>query len=243
MSIPSRIIKNIFIRRYIGRCAVFAPIDLTAIPQSGCAMRGVFVFLFLVRVRPGRCRTRPGRKRWRPIRQLPRRPPTPAKPPASAIIPGSPLAALTGAAAPATPANGAERRPHPFGTAALGLSVTRFLDREAAEPVMDFVSAIQKSTTLTPVWHWLVGFGSDPARRAGPAGYCPGAGDHAAAGGAHRHPDPPVADPAARHAGAAGAGAATVRQVSRPRRSAQGAARNDSRRRRRKRYPRRSREK
>jgi small conductance mechanosensitive channel len=88
--------------------------------------------------------------------------PTAAKP-ASTIIPGSPLAALTGAA-PA-PEN-AENPPSPFGTEALGLSVTHLITVEATGTVVEFVSAIQKSTRLTPVWQWLQSFGTDPVRRA-----------------------------------------------------------------------------
>jgi small-conductance mechanosensitive channel len=89
---------------------------------------------------------------------------SPAPPAPSTIIPGSPLAALTGAAAPATPATG-NNPASPFGTAALGLSVTKILDHDAAEPVNDFITAIRKSTTLTPVWSWLGSFGNNPARQ------------------------------------------------------------------------------
>jgi small-conductance mechanosensitive channel len=88
----------------------------------------------------------------------------PAKPPPSTIIPGSPLAALTGAASPAAPANG-DNTALPFGTEALGLSVTNILDHDAAVPITDFISAIRKSTTLTPVWKWLTGFNDNPARQ------------------------------------------------------------------------------
>jgi small conductance mechanosensitive channel len=87
----------------------------------------------------------------------------PAKPAVSTIIPGSPLAALTGAAT--TPASAAATPPSPFGTEALGLSVTRFITTETTDTVVDFAHAIKKSTTLTPVWQWLQGFGSDPVRR------------------------------------------------------------------------------
>ncbi len=83
--------------------------------------------------------------------------------PASTIIPGSPLAALTGAA---PPAENAENPPSPFGTEALGLSVTHLITVEVTGTVVDFVSAIQKSTRLTPVWQWLRSFGTDPVRRA-----------------------------------------------------------------------------
>jgi len=89
---------------------------------------------------------------------------TPGKQASSTIIPGSPLAALTGAAAPAAPAN-ANDTASPFGTEALGLSVTNILDHDAAVPITDFVSAIRKSTTLTPVWTWLGSFRGNPARQ------------------------------------------------------------------------------
>jgi small-conductance mechanosensitive channel len=87
--------------------------------------------------------------------------PAPAKPAASAIIPGSPLAALTGAA----PAPDAENAPSPFGTDALGLSVTNMISREASGTLGDFGRAIRKSTRLAPVWQWLASFASDPVRR------------------------------------------------------------------------------
>jgi len=87
----------------------------------------------------------------------------PAKPAVSTIIPGSPLAALTGAA---PDADTAENPPSPFGTEALGMSVTHLITVEATGTVVDFVSAVQKSTRLTPVWQWLQSFGSDPVRRA-----------------------------------------------------------------------------
>ena len=87
--------------------------------------------------------------------------PAPAKAPA--IIPGSPLAALTGAGAPAAQNN--ENEPSPFGTETLGLSVTELVSREAAGTVVDFVNAIQRSTVLTPVWHWLESFPRDGARQ------------------------------------------------------------------------------
>jgi small conductance mechanosensitive channel len=86
----------------------------------------------------------------------------PAKP-VSTIIPGSPLAALTGA--PSPPSDNAENPPSPFGTAALGLSVTNLIAKETRGTVVEFASAIQKSTTLTPVWQWLRSFAGDPVRR------------------------------------------------------------------------------
>jgi small conductance mechanosensitive channel len=86
---------------------------------------------------------------------------TPAKATASAIIPGSPLAALTGAA-PATPAAG----PDPFGTDHLGLSILGEVTDDARTTIGDFAEAIRRSTQLTPVIEWLHGFATAPNRRA-----------------------------------------------------------------------------
>jgi small conductance mechanosensitive channel len=86
-----------------------------------------------------------------------------AKPADSAIIPGSPLAALTGAGAGAIAAN--DTAPSPFGTDALGLSVTDLISHDAARTIGDFLEAVQKSTELTPVWRWLQSFGTSPDRR------------------------------------------------------------------------------
>jgi small conductance mechanosensitive channel len=86
-----------------------------------------------------------------------------AKPAASAIIPGSPLAALTGATA-AAPAN-VENGPTPFGTESLGLSVANLISLEATRPLLAFISAVQKATTLTPLWQWFGSFRNAPARR------------------------------------------------------------------------------
>jgi small-conductance mechanosensitive channel len=88
---------------------------------------------------------------------------TPAKP-QSTIIPGSPLAALTGAGTAANPEND-EDEPSPFGTNALGLSVTDLISHEAAGTVVDFLSAIRRSTALTPVWQWLESFPGDGVRQ------------------------------------------------------------------------------
>jgi small conductance mechanosensitive channel len=86
-----------------------------------------------------------------------------AKPAVSAIIPGSPLAALTGATT-AAPAN-VETGPTPFGTEALGLSAANFISQDATRPLLAFISAVHKSTRLTPVWQWLGSFPSTPARQ------------------------------------------------------------------------------
>ena len=87
---------------------------------------------------------------------------TAAPPKASTIIPGSPLAAIAGAAPP--PSQSAQNPPSPFGTGDLGLSVTNLISRETSGTVHDFIAAIQKSTELTPVWHWLGSFPANPAR-------------------------------------------------------------------------------
>ncbi len=88
----------------------------------------------------------------------------PAKP-ASAIIPGSPLAALTAAAAPSA-ADADANTPAPFGTTLFGFALANTLGGEAAHTFDDFLSAIRRSTQLTPVWQWLRGFSQYPLRRA-----------------------------------------------------------------------------
>jgi small conductance mechanosensitive channel len=75
------------------------------------------------------------------------------------IIPGSPLAALTGAAAP--PA----ATPDPFGTDNLGLSIIDRAAGDAQSSAAEFVDAIRRSTELTPVIEWLHDFGTDQTRR------------------------------------------------------------------------------
>jgi len=93
---------------------------------------------------------------------------TPSKAMASAIIPGSPLAALTGSVpagvAPASAAT-ADDTPTPFGTNDLGFPLVTALSREAADTVSDFTQAIGRSMRLAPVWSWLQGFSSNPALR------------------------------------------------------------------------------
>jgi small conductance mechanosensitive channel len=87
---------------------------------------------------------------------------TPAKATTAAIIPGSPLAALTGAVPPDADAN----TPAPFGTDSIGLSLTRALGQDAANTFGEFASAVQQSTRLTPVFDWLTSFATIPSRRA-----------------------------------------------------------------------------
>jgi small conductance mechanosensitive channel len=93
---------------------------------------------------------------------------TPAKAAASAIIPGSPLAALTGAAPAAAPPSGAtpQNAPDPFGSDSFGLSIIDHITAGASSTVFDFAAAIQHSTELTPVFHWLKTYNADPIRRA-----------------------------------------------------------------------------
>lgn len=82
------------------------------------------------------------------------------------IIPGSPLAVLTGASPPAAPPNQpVAATPHPFGTDNLGLSLTSVIGTDADHTVDTFVAAVQQSTRLTPIWSWLNGFAANPARR------------------------------------------------------------------------------
>ena len=88
---------------------------------------------------------------------------TERKPAISAIIPGSPLAALTAAGAPST--KDVEAGPSPFGTNILGFAITRLISHETSATVGQFMAAVQKSTRLAPVWTWLASFGDEPARR------------------------------------------------------------------------------
>jgi small conductance mechanosensitive channel len=81
---------------------------------------------------------------------------TPAKATAGAIIPGSPLAALTGAAEPP----GATA---PYGAQSMGLAVTDEIAGELKRMVGDGVGAVQRSTALTPVVKWLQRLPGDPA--------------------------------------------------------------------------------
>jgi small conductance mechanosensitive channel len=89
----------------------------------------------------------------------------PAKAAATAIIPGSPLAALAGVAAPADPDSDAGV-PAPFGTSAIGLSITSAIGAEATQTFGEFLSAVRQSTRLTPVVQWLDSFSGDAIRRA-----------------------------------------------------------------------------
>jgi len=86
----------------------------------------------------------------------------PAKPkPSPTIIPGSPLAALTGVNPPAAQTS----TPDPFGTDNLGLSIIDRAAGDAQSTIADFTAAIRRSTELTPVIQWLRDFGHDQPRR------------------------------------------------------------------------------
>ncbi|OYV35832.1 MAG: hypothetical protein B7Z80_17205, partial [Rhodospirillales bacterium 20-64-7] len=88
--------------------------------------------------------------------------PAAAPAPTPAIIPGSPLAALTGAAPP----KAAVPVPAPFGTDNIGLSLTRVLGGEAERTIKNFVATVQRSTRLTPIARWLSRLPGDRTRRA-----------------------------------------------------------------------------
>jgi moderate conductance mechanosensitive channel len=80
-----------------------------------------------------------------------------------AIIPGSPLAALTHAAT--APAQSEANTPTPFGTSAIGLSISNEISKQTARVWGDFVTAVDQSTRLSPVLNWGRGFASEPIRR------------------------------------------------------------------------------
>jgi len=86
---------------------------------------------------------------------------TPAKGLASTIIPGSPLAALTGA----VPAIPDQPQGDVFGTENLGLSIMAQAARDASSTIADFASAVRRSTRLSEVDAWLQSFPSDPERQ------------------------------------------------------------------------------
>ena len=91
--------------------------------------------------------------------------PAPAAPAKAAptIIPGSPLAALTGAGAQPPQETLA---PAPFGTDELGFAITAVLGQETTRTFDDFTDALERSTRLTPVLDWLQGFADSTRRRA-----------------------------------------------------------------------------
>jgi small conductance mechanosensitive channel len=96
----------------------------------------------------------------------PAHPAAPAPAPAHAapaIIPGSPLAALTGAATAHTPAEA--NTPVPFGTSAIGLSVSTAISKQTARAFDDLGAALHQSTRLAPVLDWVRSFGHRANRR------------------------------------------------------------------------------
>jgi small conductance mechanosensitive channel len=84
-----------------------------------------------------------------------------AKAVAGAIIPGSPLAALTGSPPPADTDTAT-----PFGTSDIGWSLTSGVWSEAGGAVDDLTGALRRSTRLAPVSGWLMSFQYVPTRRA-----------------------------------------------------------------------------
>ncbi|HEY1858637.1 mechanosensitive ion channel domain-containing protein [Acidocella sp.] len=84
---------------------------------------------------------------------------TPAHTTTSTIIPGSPLAALTGAAT--APATNDANTPAPF-----GLSVSTAIDKQTAHVFGDLDTAVHQSLRLTPLLDWARSFGRLAVRRA-----------------------------------------------------------------------------
>jgi hypothetical protein len=70
---------------------------------------------------------------------------TPPKATASAIIPGSPLAALTGAAPPP-----GSKVTTPYGASSFGLALTDVIGNDVKRTLSEGVSAVQRSTDLAP---------------------------------------------------------------------------------------------
>jgi small conductance mechanosensitive channel len=81
-----------------------------------------------------------------------------------AIIPGSPLAVLTGAGAAPAPADADANAASPFGTGSLGLSVASMIGKETAQTVTAFADAVKRSTALTPVLDWAATLPGNPVR-------------------------------------------------------------------------------
>ena len=87
-----------------------------------------------------------------------------AAPAAPAIIPGSPLATLTGATASPPAAKGPE--PTPFGSEQLGFVISGAVGNEAMHAFHRFLDAVHASTNLTQISAWLHSLYNSPARRA-----------------------------------------------------------------------------
>lgn len=88
----------------------------------------------------------------------------PAKP-APTIIPGSPLAALTGATPAPKPVDDHEARA-PFGTQAIGFALNTALGRGTLQTANGFIVALERSTRLAPVIQWAHNFMGSPWRQA-----------------------------------------------------------------------------
>lgn len=71
---------------------------------------------------------------------------------APTIIPGSPLAALTGATQP--PSTTTTETKAPFGTQSIGFALTAALGRGTVQTFEDFVDALRRSMRLAPVLQW-----------------------------------------------------------------------------------------
>ena len=91
-----------------------------------------------------------------------------AAPPAhqATIIPGSPLAVLTGASAPTPPPKNPQiDTASPFGSGNLGLSLTSVIGAGTAHTLNSFVNAVRQSTQLLPVATWAETLFDMPVRR------------------------------------------------------------------------------
>lgn len=89
----------------------------------------------------------------------------PAKP-APTIIPGSPLAALTGAAPPPAATAAPVQAAAPFGTQSIGFALTTALGHGTFQGINDFVDALKRSTRLVPVVRWGSDFFRSSRRQA-----------------------------------------------------------------------------
>jgi small conductance mechanosensitive channel len=145
-----------------------APIDLAGNPPFGSAMRGTLftalILVFSAFLSPGAAVAQSVLAIHQPATTSATAA-TPAKATAGAIIPGSPLAALTGAASPNTPAADQDNA-SPFGTGSFGMSIVDSVGDEAARTLDDLLKAVRQSTELTPVWGWVQSFQYIPTRRA-----------------------------------------------------------------------------
>ncbi|MDE2318202.1 MAG: mechanosensitive ion channel [Rhodospirillales bacterium] len=121
-------------------------------------MRFLPIFAFLAMLAPALGNAAPSAV----AQHNPAQPAAPAKA-TPTIIPGSPLAALTGAGS--QPAQASAAQPAPFGTDELAFALSNVLGHEATRTFDDFTDALRRSTRLTPVLHWLQGFATSAARR------------------------------------------------------------------------------